>query len=581
MLLLAAAVVAAAAADARATTVVVPSDEELFAASRAVVEGRVAEIRSRRSDGGREISTYVSNDVSGVFAGDATAGRIVLKQMGGRVGDEFSMVYGSPEFAVGERVVLFLNTDDDGAWHTAFMFLGKYSVVASGGRDYVVRGRGGAGVRAFAADGGEATDAAPYDAFVSALGRRAAAAPKRAALPPATAVPFELASPVSAADETFTTNFTLMPDHARWFEPDDGLPVNYEINFTPFLPDGGAGAVTDALAAWSGVPGCSLRLVLATDTQTCGIARDGENTVSFDDCRGQIDGGGCFGVIALGGASGWLNQHRTVNGVDFIRITDADVVLNNGQETCLLGHRLTLREILTHELGHSIGLGHSSEHGPEPDPRLAEATMYYQLHEDDRGATLKPDDMDGVRFIYPATEVAPSVATEALAAGNVGSPYAARLEAAGGAAPLSWSVTAGALPEGLALAADGTLSGTPASKGTATFTVTVTDARDRTASRDLAIDVLGPRPVVASATFRAGKNKLAVTAAAPAGASFEVWVNGVRVSPPARAKARENGDGTVRVTVKGSAGDLNVTAPAGSNALVLVADGAASDPFAF
>ena len=207
--------------------------------------------------------------------------------------------------------------------------------------------------------------------------------------------------------------------------------------------------------------------------------------------------------------------------------------------------------------------------------------MYYQLHEDDRGATLKPDDMDGVRFIYPATEVAPSVETAALAAANVGSPYAAQFEAAGGAAPFSWAVTSGALPEGLALAADGALAGTPVSKGTATFTVTVTDARERTASRELTVDVLGPKPVVASATFRASKRKLVVTATATAGVAYEVLVNGVRVSPPARAKARSNGDGTVRVTVKGSATDLNVTAPAGSNAVVLVADGAASEPFAF
>jgi hypothetical protein len=59
-----------------------------------------------------------------------------------------------------------------------------------------------------------------------------------------------------------------------------------------------------------------------------------------------------------------------------------------------------------------------------------------------------------------------------------------------------------------------------------------------------------------------------------------VWVHGVRVSPPARARVRA-GDGATRVTVKGTAERLNVSAPAGSNALVLVVDGAASEPFAF
>src|SRR5262245_8421613 len=92
----------AAVAAARATTIVVPTDDELLRASRAVVEGRVVEIRARRAEHGRTISTYVTLDVSRVLAGDATTGRLVLKQMGGRVGNDFAQVFGSPEYSVGE-----------------------------------------------------------------------------------------------------------------------------------------------------------------------------------------------------------------------------------------------------------------------------------------------------------------------------------------------------------------------------------------------------------------------------------------------------------------------------------------------
>jgi hypothetical protein len=574
------AAVAAMAATANATTVVVPTDDELFAASRAVVEGRVAEIRSRRTKGGREIYTYVALDVTKVFAGDAATGRLVLKQMGGTVGDEFSTVYGSPEYTVGERVLVFLNTDDDGAWHTAFLYLGKYSVVSSDGRDYVVRGRVDDGVSAIAASDGTATERAPYDEFVAALARRAMASKRAEPIASAVAVPPELATPLGPANETYHRSFTLMSDHARWFEPDDGVVVPYKFKPTPVLIDGGMGAVADALAAWSNVPGCSLRLALVDRTDACGFVRDGVNSVSFDDCRGQIDGSSCFGIIAMGGASGYTNQHKTINGVDFIRITEADVVLNDGQETCLLGARLTLREVLTHELGHTIGLGHSSERAPEPDPRLAEATMYFELHDDGRGASIKPDDVDGVTFIYPASEVAPSVATESLAAANVGTPYAAQLDVSNGQAPFTWAATSGALPAGLTLSSDGAISGTPSAKGTATFSVTVTDARGRTASRDLSVDVAGPKPVVSSVVYKTGK-KLTITVNLEGASDIEVWVDGARVSPPARAKARANGDGTARITVKGTAEQLDVTAPAGMNALIIVADGAASDPFAF
>ena len=63
-----------------------------------------------------------------------------------------------------------------------------------------------------------------------------------------------------------------------------------------------------------------------------------------------------------------------------------------------------------------------------------------------------------------------------LPGGKVGQAYAMTLTASGGAAPYSFAVTGGALPAGLSLTANGTLSGTPTSADTASFTVTATDA---------------------------------------------------------------------------------------------------------
>jgi hypothetical protein len=63
-------------------------------------------------------------------------------------------------------------------------------------------------------------------------------------------------------------------------------------------------------------------------------------------------------------------------------------------------------------------------------------------------------------------------------AGVHGTPYSFTFTATGGYLPLSWTVTAGALPPGLTLNNDGTLSGTPtkASSTPFAFTVTVTDS---------------------------------------------------------------------------------------------------------
>jgi phosphoserine aminotransferase len=45
------------------------------------------------------------------------------------------------------------------------------------------------------------------------------------------------------------------------------------------------------------------------------------------------------------------------------------------------------------------------------------------------------------------------------------------------------------LPAGLQLAANGTISGTPTAQGSFTFTVTVTDASSKPASRELSLTV--------------------------------------------------------------------------------------------
>ncbi|WNL46391.1 putative Ig domain-containing protein [Dyella sp. BiH032] len=63
------------------------------------------------------------------------------------------------------------------------------------------------------------------------------------------------------------------------------------------------------------------------------------------------------------------------------------------------------------------------------------------------------------------------------AAGTVGTAYSQSLAGAtGGASPYSYTIASGALPAGITLAANGTLSGTPTANGTFNFTVRATDS---------------------------------------------------------------------------------------------------------
>lgn len=81
-----------------------------------------------------------------------------------------------------------------------------------------------------------------------------------------------------------------------------------------------------------------------------------------------------------------------------------------------------------------------------------------------------PDDLSGIQF----------------------QPLSALIDAAGGAAPYVFAVIGGRLPNGVALGADGTLSGVPTENGAFFFTVSATDhvpGIPQTASRDFSMNI--------------------------------------------------------------------------------------------
>lgn len=74
-------------------------------------------------------------------------------------------------------------------------------------------------------------------------------------------------------------------------------------------------------------------------------------------------------------------------------------------------------------------------------------------------------------------------ATAPFHTGEVGVAYApVALSATGGVQPYTWSVVAGALPGGLSIGSDGTVSGTPTGAGTFAFTIQAADSGSSTAT---------------------------------------------------------------------------------------------------
>ncbi len=86
--------------------------------------------------------------------------------------------------------------------------------------------------------------------------------------------------------------------------------------------------------------------------------------------------------------------------------------------------------------------------------------------------------------------------TSPLPGALTSAPYNQALAATGGTGPYTWSVTAGTLPPGITLGANGAFSGTGTSAGTANFTATVTDSVGHSASQAFSLSVKVPPNIV-------------------------------------------------------------------------------------
>ena len=84
--------------------------------------------------------------------------------------------------------------------------------------------------------------------------------------------------------------------------------------------------------------------------------------------------------------------------------------------------------------------------------------------------------------------------------GAVGVPYEQILHAVGGHFPYTFTVSMGSLPDGLTLASNGLLSGTPTTAGNFTFTITATDDLGCTGKRQYHVTVTPPPEITVSPT---------------------------------------------------------------------------------
>jgi uncharacterized repeat protein (TIGR02543 family) len=399
---------------ATATTVVPLTEQDLAEQAVAIVIADVLSIASHWDPAQRQVFTHVGVRLHEVLKGDIADTELTLKQLGGVAGGAQSWILGSPQFRRGEKVLLFLGQNADGTLRVAHLYQGKFTILAdeATGLELAYRESAPEGVDVRGGGGtAEVHALQPLRTRLRAIGERARRQRTgRAAV----------ASATLPAGATEVQAFTFLGNPTRWFEPDSSQPVGMWLNANgePIAPTRGFEQIRDAYEAWSTVGGSSFRYRDGGFTGAAGYQRDGVNAVSFNDPLGQMDPPqGCRGTLAIGGSFSTLSQTRTVNGTTFARILEGDVVFNSGWTGCgVYESYSSLAEIATHELGHVLGLGHSA------DPS---ATMYAFAHLDGRGASVRPDDANGLVYIYPGSAPAPpptftlSVTRSGLGTGSV------------------------------------------------------------------------------------------------------------------------------------------------------------------
>jgi len=391
---------------AEATSFVAMRDSALADQAGLIVVARVAGRLPATTESGRPATDYLV-EAERVLKGELLESGLVVRVPGGTGPDGIGLkIWGAPELADGSRVILFLNRGADGLYRPLHLMLGVFHELTVDGRSVAyrdfseVREAGGADKVAVR----QLRQVRDFARFADWLEARAQGERRRYGY-------FTRIDPARVQKLHDKYSFMNQDDvPLRWFEFDSGAGVNYFAHEAgqPGLEGGGFTEFQRALAAWNNEPATPIRLVYGgTTASNGGLDRyDFVNAILFADPNQEIEGTfDCAegGTLAYGGP--WFDSDTTgvFNSRRFIRIQGGDVVTNDGIDCFFQRSQnasAAAEELFAHELGHNLGMGHSSEDAGETNSLLRDALMYYRIHNDARGGRLNADDIAGIRYLY-------------------------------------------------------------------------------------------------------------------------------------------------------------------------------------
>lgn len=119
-----------------ATTFAPTTLKKLSSSSDLIVIGKVESVSSSWDDSHERIYTFANVNITEVVKGKNAPATVMIKQLGGTVGDQSLVIHASPEFEKNQEVLLFLVFHQDRYWiHSLAM--GKYDIIEEDGQRIV------------------------------------------------------------------------------------------------------------------------------------------------------------------------------------------------------------------------------------------------------------------------------------------------------------------------------------------------------------------------------------------------------------------------------------------------------------